>query len=60
MGQQKILRLSLGMDNPNQQQNWEIVHIGKISSWLVSFMIVDQLKNIKEFKEQPETLSARQ
>lgn len=49
---------------PNQQQNWEIVHIGKISSWLllviVSFMIVAQLKHIKEFNEQPETLSARQ
>lgn len=37
---------------PNQQDQWEIVHIGKISSWLllviVSFMIVAMLKHIKE------------
>ncbi|MBF0708935.1 DUF817 domain-containing protein [Alkalihalobacillus hwajinpoensis] len=36
---------------PNQQSDWEIVHIGKISSWLllviVSFMIVAQLKHTK-------------
>ncbi|WLR42173.1 DUF817 domain-containing protein [Bacillus carboniphilus] len=37
---------------PNQQQQWEIVHIGKISSWLllviVSFLIVASLKHVKE------------
>lgn len=36
---------------PNQIQAWSLVHIGKISSWLllviVSFMIVAQLKRIK-------------
>lgn len=36
---------------PNQQQQWELVHIGKISSWLllviVSFMIVALLKHLK-------------
>lgn len=40
---------------PNQQQQWEIVHIGKVSSWLllviVSFMIVAQLKHLKENRE---------
>ncbi|SFA95611.1 Uncharacterized membrane protein YoaT, DUF817 family [Lentibacillus halodurans] len=37
---------------PNQQQQWEIVHVGKISSWLllvmISFMIVALLKHLKE------------
>ncbi|MGG4266139.1 DUF817 domain-containing protein [Peribacillus simplex] len=41
---------------PNQQQQWEIVHIGKISSWLllviVSFMIVALLKHLKEDRVQ--------
>lgn len=41
---------------PNQQQQWEIVHIGKISSWLllviVSFMIVALLKHLKENRVQ--------
>lgn len=36
---------------PNQQQQWELVHVSKISSWLllviVSFMIVAQLKHVK-------------
>ncbi|WP_243291357.1 DUF817 domain-containing protein [Bacillus sp. FJAT-47783] len=36
---------------PNQQHEWELVHIGKISSWLllviVSFLIVAQLKDVK-------------
>ncbi|RSL34983.1 DUF817 domain-containing protein [Salibacterium salarium] len=39
---------------PNQGEAWEIVHIGKISSWfllvIVSFIIVAQLKHIKERK----------
>lgn len=37
---------------PNQQQQWEIVHIGKISSWfllvIISFLIVALLKHVKE------------
>lgn len=37
---------------PNQQQQWELVHVSKISSWLllviVSFMIVAQLKHVKK------------
>ncbi|WP_019242146.1 MULTISPECIES: DUF817 domain-containing protein [Bacillus] len=41
---------------PNQQQHWEIVHIGKISSWLllviVSFLIVAQLKHVKANREK--------
>lgn len=36
---------------PNQGQQWEVVHIGKISSWLllviVSFLIVSMLKHVK-------------
>lgn len=40
---------------PNQQQQWEIVHIGKVSSWfllvIVSFMIVALLKHLKENRE---------
>ncbi|MBH0228897.1 DUF817 domain-containing protein [Halobacillus yeomjeoni] len=36
---------------PNQQNHWELVHIGKISSWLllviVSFLIVAVLKHVK-------------
>ncbi len=37
---------------PHQQQQWEVVHLGKISSWLllviVSFLIVALLKHLKE------------
>lgn len=37
---------------PNQNDGWELVHLGKISSWLllviVSFMIVANLKVVKE------------
>ncbi|MEI5906374.1 DUF817 domain-containing protein [Bacillus spongiae] len=40
---------------PNQEQTWQIVHLGKISSWLllviVSFMIVAELKHVKSTKE---------
>lgn len=36
---------------PNQRGGWEIVHLGKISSWfllvIVSFIIVAQLKHVK-------------
>ncbi|RSL32430.1 DUF817 domain-containing protein [Salibacterium salarium] len=39
---------------PNQGDAWEIVHIGKISSWfllvIVSFIIVAQLKHVKRSK----------
>lgn len=49
---------------PNQQQQWEIVHIGKISSWLllviVSFMIVAQLKHVKESREKDQHVSVQQ
>ncbi|MFY0759969.1 DUF817 family protein [Metabacillus dongyingensis] len=27
------------MGNLNQQQNWEIVHIGQISSWLLLVIV---------------------
>lgn len=41
---------------PNQQQHWQIVHLGKISSWLllviVSFLIVAMLKHLKENRVQ--------
>ncbi|WP_042347768.1 DUF817 domain-containing protein [Bacillus massiliigorillae] len=41
---------------PNQQQQWQIVHFGKISSWLllviVSFLIVAMLKHLKESRTQ--------
>lgn len=37
---------------PNQRQGWSMVHLGKISSWvllvIVSFMIVAQLKHVKK------------
>ncbi|MBO1001951.1 DUF817 domain-containing protein [Pseudogracilibacillus auburnensis] len=37
---------------PNQQAHWELVHIGKISSWfllvIISFLIVALLKHFKE------------
>ncbi|MDZ5713469.1 DUF817 domain-containing protein [Jeotgalibacillus haloalkalitolerans] len=37
---------------PNQQEGWEIVHVGKVSSWIllviVSFLIVAGLKRVKE------------
>lgn len=37
---------------PNQREAWEIVHVGKISSWfllvIISFIIVAQLKHVKE------------
>jgi uncharacterized membrane protein YoaT (DUF817 family) len=36
---------------PNQTNNWKLVHPGKVTSWLllfiVSFVIVAQLKRIK-------------
>jgi uncharacterized membrane protein YoaT (DUF817 family) len=36
---------------PNQKHNWNLVHPGKVTSWLllfiVSFVIVAQLKKIK-------------
>ncbi|WP_066191146.1 MULTISPECIES: DUF817 domain-containing protein [Gracilibacillus] len=39
---------------PGQSQTWELVHLGKISSWLllviVSFLIVAMLKHLKEKK----------
>lgn len=39
---------------PNQQEAWSLVHIGKVSSWLllviVSFLIVAELKRVKERK----------
>ncbi|WP_018934171.1 DUF817 domain-containing protein [Gracilibacillus lacisalsi] len=40
---------------PRQSQTWQIVHLGKISSWLllviVSFLIVAMLKHLKERRE---------
>jgi uncharacterized membrane protein YoaT (DUF817 family) len=37
---------------PNQRSAWELVHLGKISSWfllvIISFIIVAQLKHVKE------------
>jgi uncharacterized membrane protein YoaT (DUF817 family) len=37
---------------PNQSETWEVVHLGKISSWfllvIISFIIVAQLKHVKE------------
>lgn len=40
---------------PNQQLQWELVHIGKISSWfllvIISFLIVALLKHVKESKK---------
>ncbi|MFT9847664.1 DUF817 domain-containing protein [Aneurinibacillus sp. REN35] len=43
---------------PNQREAWEIVHIGKISSWfllvVISFIIVAQLKHVKMKKEKEE------
>lgn len=39
---------------PNQTQAWSLVHVGKISSWLllviVSFLIVAELKRVKDGK----------
>ncbi|MEI3612225.1 DUF817 domain-containing protein [Pseudogracilibacillus sp. SO30301A] len=41
---------------PNQEGHWEIVHIGKISSWfmlvIVSFLIVALLKHVKENRKK--------
>ncbi|AJD90474.1 hypothetical protein JMA_11570 [Jeotgalibacillus malaysiensis] len=40
---------------PNQQEGWEIVHVGKVSSWIllviVSFLIVASLKRIKSAQQ---------
>ncbi len=45
---------------PNQANTWSLVHLGKISSWLllviVSFLIVATLKRVKE--KDPSTLEA--
>ncbi|KGA96127.1 hypothetical protein AJ85_17485 [Alkalihalobacillus alcalophilus ATCC 27647 = CGMCC 1.3604] len=42
---------------PNQEGTWELVHIGKISSWflliIVSFIIVAQLKHVKYDLRKP-------
>lgn len=41
---------------PNQQVQWDLVHIGKISSWfllvIISFIIVAQLKHLKAALEE--------
>jgi uncharacterized membrane protein YoaT (DUF817 family) len=41
-----------GMAVPNQEHGWHLVHISKISSWLllviVSFLIVTMLKRVKK------------
>lgn len=46
---------------PNQHRQWEMVHLGKVSSWLllviVSFLIVALLKHIKEGRTQTGRLS---
>ncbi|MYL34600.1 DUF817 family protein [Pontibacillus yanchengensis] len=48
---ENISTLLDGYRYPNQGDTWEIVHIGKISSWfllvVVSFIIVAQLKRVK-------------
>ncbi len=40
---------------PNQEGSWNIVHIGKISSWfllvVISIIIVAQLKHVKAGKQ---------
>ncbi|RWZ54656.1 DUF817 domain-containing protein [Halobacillus fulvus] len=40
---------------PNQSSGWEIVHLGKVSSWIllviVSFLIVATLKQVKQKRE---------
>lgn len=40
---------------PNQQAGWEIVHVGKVSSWvllvIVSFLIVASLKRMKSAQQ---------
>ncbi len=44
---------------PNQTEAWSLVHLGKVSSWLllviVSFLIVATLKQVKAspIKEEP-------
>lgn len=44
---------------PNQSNEWSIVHIGKVSSWvllvIVSFLIVATLKQVKKKKVDGET-----
>ncbi|MCQ2010912.1 DUF817 domain-containing protein [Sporolactobacillus sp. STSJ-5] len=48
---------------PNQTGSWRLVHIGKVSSWIllviVSFLIVATLKQVKERKEADEVRSTR-
>ncbi|MBO8163215.1 MAG: DUF817 domain-containing protein [Brevibacillus sp.] len=48
---------------PNQQHGWELVHIGKISSWflliIVSFIIVAQLKHVKSQGRHTPATSSR-
>ncbi|GEL78741.1 DUF817 domain-containing protein [Tenuibacillus multivorans] len=48
---ENISTLLDGYRYPNQGDTWELVHVGKISSWfllvVVSFIIVAQLKRIK-------------
>jgi uncharacterized membrane protein YoaT (DUF817 family) len=45
---------------PNQADNWKLVHPGKVTSWLllfiVSFLIVAQLKRIKANRLKTETI----
>lgn len=45
---------------PNQSQEWQMVHISKISSWfllvIVSFIIVAQLKHVKSAFQQQDIL----
>ena len=45
---------------PNQSNGWELVHVGKISSWflliIVSFIIVAQLKHVKAQRRRDASL----
>ncbi|SFP90734.1 DUF817 domain-containing protein [Salibacterium halotolerans] len=49
---ENIVTLLGGWSYPHQQSGWDVVHVGKISSWLllviVSFLIVAFLKHFKQ------------
>lgn len=58
---ENISTLFGGWQYPNQAESWELVHLGKISSWgllvVITFTIVAELKFFHQRKESENRLT---
>ncbi|WP_230513980.1 DUF817 domain-containing protein [Limnobaculum parvum] len=58
---ENIVTLFGGWQYPNQATSWQIVHLGKISSWgllvVITFVIVAELKSLNKCKESENKLT---